>query len=144
MWIIHASSIECVYQYKCLYEVNFANLGYHSGFSYRVAVVRAAPRRSSATVRIESVDQTDDRAVSSRDHQESTGHDNEDTPGNHRSPGGGAAVVTVPVVVQPHNTSWLEAEKCSEKRTDKGYEATEGRDTAGNAVGDNRGDCCTA
>lgn len=42
----------------------------------------------------------------------------------------------MPVVVQPHDTFWLEAEQSSEESTNKGDETSERRNTTGDAVCD--------
>lgn len=52
--------------------------------------------------------------------------------------------MAVPVVVYPHHTFRLEAKKGSEKCTNQGHKAAEGRDAAGDAVCDEGCDGCAA
>lgn len=103
--------------------------------SNRIAVVRATPS-GRATVCGKGVDEPDNRSIGASDHKESSNGDDEDAPANHCDPSGRSTRVRMPVVVEPHDAFRLEAEQSTEKGTDKRDKATEGGNTACNAVGD--------
>jgi hypothetical protein len=46
----------------------------------------------------------------------------------------------MPVVVQPHNTLWLEAEEGTKERTNERHKTTECRDATSDAVRNKSGD----
>ena len=79
----------------------------------RVGVVRARPGRSTIALG-EDVDQTDDRAVCAGNHEEGTDDDDERGPADHELPAQGAAVRSVPVVVEPHGAHGLETHESTE------------------------------
>lgn len=101
----------------------------------RVTVIRATPSRGAITLR-KGINESNNRSVSTSNHEESSEHNNEDAPANHGRPSGRSTIVSGPVVVKPHNSLRLEAEKGAEECTDKGDEATESRNTRRDAVGD--------
>ena len=104
----------------------------------RVGVVHASPR-GRAVAGLEDIDQTEHGAVGAGNHEECADDDDEAGPADHELPPEGAAVGTVPVVVEPHGSHGLETHEGTEDGAHEGDETTEGGDTAGNAVGDDSG-----
>ena len=104
----------------------------------RVGVVRARPGRSTIALG-EDVDQTDDRAVCAGNHEEGTDDDDERGPADHELPAQGAAVRSVPVVVEPHGAHGLETHESTEDGTHERDETAESGNARGDAVGDESG-----
>ena len=106
-----------------------------------VGVISAGPSSGTAIL-VVAVNNTNDGPIRSTNEQESTAHNNEDGPCDHSLPLP-AAILAVPVVVQPHTSHGLEAHKGTQERTDKRDEATKDRNSRrddvrgeGNAAGE--------
>lgn len=104
--------------------------------SDRIRVIRTRPRRRPRRPRIR-INNTHNRPISPPNHQKHTAKNDKHTPTHHQHPHRPTLVLpALPVIVQPHAAHWLERHGGSEESSDKGDEAIEGGDRAGDDVGD--------
>ena len=106
----------------------------------RVRIICACPSRRPTGL-VVAVDDADDRAVGTGNHEECSRDDDEDGPEHHEHPLGRLLLLALaPVVIQPHAAHGLEADQGTEKGTDERNETAENGDGASDDVGDT----CTA
>lgn len=95
-----------------------------------VGVVCAGPGLGTTILGVR-IDDTDNRAISTSNEEESAGDNDENGPCDHTLPAP-VAVGSVPVVVQPHAAHRLEAhegaQKCADERNETAEDGDRGRD----------------
>lgn len=104
----------------------------------RVVSTRESSRATRSLVRVNN---SNNRSISTTDHEESTGDNNKDAESNHEVPLHiGITLALGPVVIQPHEAVQLERHERAEQGTNEGDKTTKDRNTGGDQVGDDGGD----
>lgn len=102
----------------------------------RVRIIRAAKRRR-ATITPVRLNNPDNGPPRAGPHEEQAREDDKARPGGGEVPAD-AALLAVPVVMEPHSAHGQEAQEGAEQRADQGDEAAEDGDRRGDDVGDDR------
>lgn len=108
-------------------------MGSRAHHLHRVAVIGAGPRPCTSRL-LERVNDVDNRPVRSRNRHEATQSNDEDAPRDHALPLP-VSVLSTPVVIQPHATSWLISEAESQESSDQRDEVSKHGDATSNHIG---------